>query len=163
MPFAVVGSTDEIVVGGHKVRARQYPWGTVEGELLKYILVCSTIFVHVYDLLLYVCDVVFCSCLQLRMRLIVTLSSFVRCCSGTLKTNNLSSSTFITVSLLSLHPSQHCIPLISSSLPTLYPSYLFIPPNIVSLLLYHSFCYCASVSQLLCSFVSNQDQHGGSP
>ena len=153
MPFAVVGSTDEIVVGGHKVRARQYPWGTVEGELLKYILVCSTIFVHVYDLLLYVCDVVFCSCLQLRMRLIVTLSSFVRCCSGMLKTNNLhvlSSSTF-------------CIPLISSSLPTLYPSYLFIPPNTVSLLSYRSFCYCASVSQLLCSFVSNQDQHGGSP
>ena len=33
MPFAVVGSTDEIVVGGHKVRARQYPWGTVEGRL----------------------------------------------------------------------------------------------------------------------------------
>ena len=32
VPFAVVGSTDEIVVGGHKVRARQYPWGTVEGE-----------------------------------------------------------------------------------------------------------------------------------
>jgi septin 6/8/11 len=33
VPFAVVGSTDEIVVGGHKVRARQYPWGTVEGRL----------------------------------------------------------------------------------------------------------------------------------
>ena len=32
MPFAVVGSREEIVVGGHKVRARQYPWGTVEGE-----------------------------------------------------------------------------------------------------------------------------------
>jgi septin 6/8/11 len=32
VPFAVVGSTDEIVVGGHKVRARQYPWGTVEVE-----------------------------------------------------------------------------------------------------------------------------------
>ena len=32
LPFAVVGSREEIVVGGHKVRARQYPWGTVEGE-----------------------------------------------------------------------------------------------------------------------------------
>ena len=30
----MVGSTDEIVVGGHKVRARQYPWGTVEGKSL---------------------------------------------------------------------------------------------------------------------------------
>ncbi len=32
MPFAVVGSRDEIVVNGIKVRARKYPWGTVEGE-----------------------------------------------------------------------------------------------------------------------------------
>lgn len=31
VPFAVVGSRDEVVVNGHKVRARQYPWGTVEG------------------------------------------------------------------------------------------------------------------------------------
>ena len=31
VPFAVVGSREEIVVNGHKVRARQYPWGTVEG------------------------------------------------------------------------------------------------------------------------------------
>ena len=32
LPFAVVGSRDEVVVGGSKVRARKYPWGTVEGE-----------------------------------------------------------------------------------------------------------------------------------
>lgn len=32
LPFAVVGSREEIVAGGHKVRARQYPWGTVEIE-----------------------------------------------------------------------------------------------------------------------------------
>ena len=32
LPFAVVGSRDEIVVNGVKVRARKYPWGTVEGE-----------------------------------------------------------------------------------------------------------------------------------
>lgn len=32
LPFAVVGSREEVVVNGHKVRARQYPWGTVEVE-----------------------------------------------------------------------------------------------------------------------------------
>ena len=32
VPFAVVGSREELVVNGHKVRARQYPWGTVEGK-----------------------------------------------------------------------------------------------------------------------------------
>ena len=32
VPFAVIGSRDEIMVGGQKVRARQYPWGTVEVE-----------------------------------------------------------------------------------------------------------------------------------
>lgn len=29
LPFAVVGSRDEVVMGGEKFRARQYPWGTV--------------------------------------------------------------------------------------------------------------------------------------
>jgi len=29
LPFAVVGSRDEVVIGGEKFRARQYPWGTV--------------------------------------------------------------------------------------------------------------------------------------
>lgn len=32
LPFAVVGSRDEIVINGVKVRARKYPWGTVEVE-----------------------------------------------------------------------------------------------------------------------------------
>lgn len=32
VPFAVVGSRDEVVVNGQKVRVRKYPWGTVEGE-----------------------------------------------------------------------------------------------------------------------------------
>lgn len=32
IPFAVVGSRDEIVVNGLKMRARKYPWGTVEGS-----------------------------------------------------------------------------------------------------------------------------------
>lgn len=29
LPFAVVGSRDEVVISGDKFRARQYPWGTV--------------------------------------------------------------------------------------------------------------------------------------
>ena len=32
-PFAVCGSTDFIRVGNKMVRARQYPWGTVQGKL----------------------------------------------------------------------------------------------------------------------------------
>ena len=32
MPFAVVGSRDEVTVGKDRVRARQYPWGTVLGR-----------------------------------------------------------------------------------------------------------------------------------
>jgi len=29
LPFAVVGSRDEVIISGEKYRARQYPWGTV--------------------------------------------------------------------------------------------------------------------------------------
>ena len=36
LPFAVVGSRDEIVINGVKVRARKYPWGTVEGKGVLY-------------------------------------------------------------------------------------------------------------------------------
>lgn len=32
LPFAVVGSTDEVKIGNKMVRARQYPWGTVQGK-----------------------------------------------------------------------------------------------------------------------------------
>jgi len=32
LPFAVVGSTDEVKVGNKMVKARQYPWGTVQVE-----------------------------------------------------------------------------------------------------------------------------------
>ena len=32
IPFAVVGSTDFVKVGNKMVRAREYPWGTVQGE-----------------------------------------------------------------------------------------------------------------------------------
>lgn len=31
IPFAVVGSTDLVKIGNKTVRARQYPWGTVQG------------------------------------------------------------------------------------------------------------------------------------
>jgi cell division control protein 11 len=31
MPFAIVGSEETVEIGGRKVRARQYPWGIVEG------------------------------------------------------------------------------------------------------------------------------------
>ena len=32
MPFAVIGSRDEVEINGKKIRARLYPWGTVEGK-----------------------------------------------------------------------------------------------------------------------------------
>lgn len=32
LPFAVVGSMDEVKVGNKMVKARQYPWGIVQGE-----------------------------------------------------------------------------------------------------------------------------------
>ncbi len=38
LPFAVIGSNTMIEVDGRKVRARQYPWGVVEG-----ICFCSCI------------------------------------------------------------------------------------------------------------------------
>jgi len=31
LPFGVVGSREEIIAGGKRIRARQYPWGIVEG------------------------------------------------------------------------------------------------------------------------------------
>lgn len=32
LPFAVVGSMDEVKVGNKMVKARQYPWGIVQGK-----------------------------------------------------------------------------------------------------------------------------------
>ena len=34
LPFAVVGSNDFVKVGNKMVRARQYPWGVVQGIYL---------------------------------------------------------------------------------------------------------------------------------
>ncbi|NXU80783.1 SEP8B protein, partial [Oreotrochilus melanogaster] len=36
LPFAVVGSTEEVKVGNKLVRARQYPWGVVQGKELPH-------------------------------------------------------------------------------------------------------------------------------
>jgi hypothetical protein len=36
LPFAVVGSIEEVKVGNKTVRARQYPWGVVQGEYLSF-------------------------------------------------------------------------------------------------------------------------------
>ena len=75
MPFAVVGSREEMVVGGNKVRVRQYPWGTVESELAAFeggggggrmfVITWESHDCHV--------RIVFCCFVQLKMRLIVTL------------------------------------------------------------------------------------------
>lgn len=35
VPFAVVGSSDEVKIGNKMVKARQYPWGTVQGSTLS--------------------------------------------------------------------------------------------------------------------------------
>lgn len=36
VPFAVVGSSDFVRIGSKSVRARQYPWGTVQGEYIYF-------------------------------------------------------------------------------------------------------------------------------
>lgn len=38
VPFAVVGSMEEAKVGNKMVKARQYPWGTVQGIICLLIL-----------------------------------------------------------------------------------------------------------------------------
>lgn len=38
LPFAVVGSTEEVKIGNKMVKARQYPWGVVQGML--WVLCC---------------------------------------------------------------------------------------------------------------------------
>lgn len=37
VPFAVVGSTEFVRIGNKNVRARQYPWGTVQGEFNYFV------------------------------------------------------------------------------------------------------------------------------
>ena len=37
LPFAVVGSVDDVKVGNKMVKARLYPWGSVQGEYTELI------------------------------------------------------------------------------------------------------------------------------
>ncbi|KAJ3233264.1 hypothetical protein HDU81_002357 [Chytriomyces hyalinus] len=54
LPFSVIGSEDEVVISGRRVRCRQYPWGVVEVDnskhcdfsKLRYMLLSS----HLHDL-----------------------------------------------------------------------------------------------------------------
>lgn len=46
LPFAVVGSTEEVCVGNKMVKARQYPWGVVQGR--------TGMWPHKYDICLHV-------------------------------------------------------------------------------------------------------------
>ena len=69
LPFAVVGSNEFVKVGNKMVRARQYPWGVVQGKTetemkLKYVLVCVNN--HCYFP-------------QLRMKIIATSRSSEKC------------------------------------------------------------------------------------
>lgn len=32
LPFAVIGSTEEVKIGNKMMKARQYPWGIVQGK-----------------------------------------------------------------------------------------------------------------------------------
>eukprot|EP00833_Pecoramyces_ruminatium_P015322 jgi/Orpsp1_1/1189354/evm.model.d7180000071353.1 len=36
LPFAVVGSEEEVIINGRRVRCRQYPWGVVEIDNVKH-------------------------------------------------------------------------------------------------------------------------------
>ena len=36
-----MGSREEVEVNGKKVRARKYPWGTVEGEIVFNLYLCT--------------------------------------------------------------------------------------------------------------------------
>ena len=82
LPFAVIGSREEVEVGGKKVRARKYPWGTVEGTAVHththmYTYVHAlTWFLSLFPFLFFLLPSLY---LQLRMKLTVILQSFVKC------------------------------------------------------------------------------------
>lgn len=46
LPFAIIGSDEEIVVNGRTVRGRQYPWGAVEGKWAHIMLRWTSILTH---------------------------------------------------------------------------------------------------------------------
>lgn len=43
LPFAVIGSTEELKIGNKMMKARQYPWGTVQGEWSPGIFMASMV------------------------------------------------------------------------------------------------------------------------
>jgi septin family protein len=45
LPFAVVGSSEFVRVGNKNMRARQYPWGTVQGKTLIFTSIVNIILV----------------------------------------------------------------------------------------------------------------------
>lgn len=62
LPFAVVGSTEEVKIGNKMVKARQYPWGVVQGMLCVrlWVLFCFfKLYVFIIDLLTHSCCYVF--------------------------------------------------------------------------------------------------------
>lgn len=42
LPFAIIGSDEEITIDGRTVRGRQYPWGAVEGMWYRYALIYAS-------------------------------------------------------------------------------------------------------------------------
>lgn len=48
IPFAVVGSTDFVKIGNKTVRARQYPWGTVQGNCILFISSLLSIYLTLF-------------------------------------------------------------------------------------------------------------------
>lgn len=69
VPFAVVGSTEFVRIGNKTVRARQYPWGTVQGKTFN-IHVCYRIYIE--NLSLLVDNEAHCDFVKLREMLIRT-------------------------------------------------------------------------------------------
>lgn len=49
LPFAIIGSDEEITIDGRTVRGRQYPWGAVEGMCYNKRLYMQPLFIFVYS------------------------------------------------------------------------------------------------------------------
>ena len=61
----MVGSREEIVAGGQRIRARKYPWGVVEGKVCAcvraYVCTCMHVCLCVRVLVYMMCDILFYS------------------------------------------------------------------------------------------------------
>ena len=71
-PFAVCGSTDFIRVGNKMVRARQYPWGTVQGKFRPSIYLFIQPFFNGFNFVFTVENENHCDFVKLREMLIRT-------------------------------------------------------------------------------------------